>query len=115
MLDKIEQMIADLLPVVDGEPDMTSNEPDIARFVLEPQYREKLRPLFDNRTAEEGWRKIAVILAGALIQVDRGHREIILEIRNHREATRFEGTPKVSNSAPQKKPVQDNPHGIKEL
>jgi len=113
MLEKIERMIADLLPVVDGKPDMTGDEADIAYCVVQDRDRTKLQRFFEKRTAEDGWREVAIILARALIMVDRGHREIILEIRNHREKARFEGVPTLSNPIPQKKPAQDSPHGIK--
>jgi len=80
--EKIEQMILELLPLVDGKPDMDGDRGDIAYIVLLPSGSEELQPFFVNRTGEEGWREIARVLASALITMDKTHREIIREIRS---------------------------------
>ena len=82
MLEKIERMIADLLPIVDGKPDMSGDEPDIAQLVLQAQDKAELQPFFNERTDAEGWREIAVLLAKALLTIDKEHRAIIKAIRS---------------------------------
>ena len=86
MLEKIEQMVLDLLPMSDGKPDVDgTGSPDIAQQVLQakgPADIEAFPSFFNKRSGEEGWHEIAVVLAKAIIQIDRWHREIIETIRS---------------------------------
>lgn len=82
----IEKMIADLLPLVDGKPDIKGvGTPDIAQTVLQSANSAdtaSLQVFFNRRTNEEGWHEIAVVLAKSLITVDKEHRKIIMAIND---------------------------------
>ena len=92
MLEKIEQMIVDLLPLKSAqghEPDIEGTaSPDIAQLVVMARggdnKEEALRSLFKNGASEEGWRDLAYDLARALLTIDKEHRAIIEFIRSRR-------------------------------
>jgi hypothetical protein len=80
MLAKIEQMVAELLPI----PDDHVGDPDIAHIVLRIRDcadKATVESFFKGRSGEEGWYEIAHLLANALITIDKEHRKIIKAIR----------------------------------
>jgi hypothetical protein len=82
---QIEQMIIDLLPIENDQPDMDGTGTEIARIVsqaTEVSHCAELGSFFKSRSSEEGWREIAVVLAKALLTIDKEHRAIIKAIRS---------------------------------